>query len=385
MKKILFILLMPLFCISQTVVNGNYNYTGKMQFSKYKNNLAKDSVLTVDTSGRLILKKFSGANWTDSLQVNNLGGNGNGIVGVDNNGKLRWASIGSNNQILFNRNDSIVGTEKLQTGINMDGFQILAVGGGSDSGQVMSGSIVIKGNTGNSVSLSNRSGGDYDLIFPASSPNDGDVLTVDAIGQEFWTSPDSVAKGYIPLTGTASGKPVTGDIEVGADDYVSIKKSAGSDGGKELKIGFFDDSGLFLQTKASGNEGSIYVSEDRIQINSNSPTSVGLTSPSDFTANITDLDYTQKKYVDTAIANALSATPRVVASGQKSQALVAATTISVTIGATQPSTAYQVTVTPTSALSAALFYVDNKTTTTFDVVYLAGITGTVQFDWNVIR
>jgi len=30
-------------------------------------------------------------------------------------------------------------------------------------------------------------------------------------------------------------------------------------------------------------------------------------------------------------------------------------------------------VTPTSALSAALFYVTNKTTTTFDVTYLAGI------------
>ena len=108
---------------------------------------------------------------------------------------------------------------------------------------------------------------------------------------------------YIPLSGTEVGKPVTGDIEVGADDYVSIIKSAGSDGGKELKIGFFDDSGLFLQTKANGYDGNVYISENRIQINSNSPTSVGLTSPTDFTANITDLDYTQKKYVDQRISD----------------------------------------------------------------------------------
>lgn len=76
---------------------------------------------------------------------------------------------------------------------------------------------------------------------------------------------------------------------------------------------------------------------------------------------------------------------RIQATGQTSQALVAATTITVTFGGTQPDTNYQTTVTPTNVLSAALFYVTNKTTTTFDVVYLAGITGTVTFDWNLTR
>lgn len=59
----------------------------------------------------------------------------------------------------------------------------------------------------------------------------------------------------------------------------------------------------------------------------------------------------------------------------------ATTVFTVTIGTTQANATYKVNVTPTSALSAALFYVTNKTTTTFDVTYLAGLTGTVTFDW----
>ena len=61
----------------------------------------------------------------------------------------------------------------------------------------------------------------------------------------------------------------------------------------------------------------------------------------------------------------------------------ATTVFTVTIGQTMANTTYKVNVTPTSALSAALFYVTNKTTTTFDVTYLAGLTGTVTFDWSL--
>lgn len=63
----------------------------------------------------------------------------------------------------------------------------------------------------------------------------------------------------------------------------------------------------------------------------------------------------------------------------------ATTVFTVTIGVTQPNTTYRVNITPTSALSSALFYITNKTNTTFDVVYLAGLTGTVTFDWNVFN
>jgi len=61
----------------------------------------------------------------------------------------------------------------------------------------------------------------------------------------------------------------------------------------------------------------------------------------------------------------------------------ATTTYTVTIGATMAGTAYKVNATATNALSAASFYINNKTTTTFDVVYLTGLTGTVAFDWSV--
>ena len=62
----------------------------------------------------------------------------------------------------------------------------------------------------------------------------------------------------------------------------------------------------------------------------------------------------------------------------------ATTTFTVSIGSTMANSTYKVTVTPTSSLSAALFYVTNKTTTTFDVMYLAGLTGTVTFDWHLV-
>jgi len=63
----------------------------------------------------------------------------------------------------------------------------------------------------------------------------------------------------------------------------------------------------------------------------------------------------------------------------------ATTVFTVTIGATMPNATYKVSVTPTSMLSAAVFYVTNKTTTTFDVTYLAGLTGSVTFDWATFR
>lgn len=68
-------------------------------------------------------------------------------------------------------------------------------------------------------------------------------------------------------------------------------------------------------------------------------------------------------------------------SGSFSQVGAATTVFTVTFGGTQPNATYKVNVTPTAVLSAALFYVTNKTTTTFDVTYLAGLTGTVTFDY----
>lgn len=69
--------------------------------------------------------------------------------------------------------------------------------------------------------------------------------------------------------------------------------------------------------------------------------------------------------------------------GSSSYGAITETTFQVTIGVTMANSTYKVNVTPTNSTSAALFYVTNKTTTTFDVVYLVAITGTVAFDWAV--
>jgi len=75
---------------------------------------------------------------------------------------------------------------------------------------------------------------------------------------------------------------------------------------------------------------------------------------------------------------------RQILAGSFSGVGTATTTFTVTIGSTMANATYKVTSTPTNVLSAAVFYVTNKTTTTFDVVYLAGLTGTVEFDWHVV-
>lgn len=59
----------------------------------------------------------------------------------------------------------------------------------------------------------------------------------------------------------------------------------------------------------------------------------------------------------------------------------AQTAFVVTFGGTQPNTTYFVGITPLNALTAAQNYIMTKTTTSFTVTYLTGLTGTVAFDW----
>lgn len=73
-------------------------------------------------------------------------------------------------------------------------------------------------------------------------------------------------------------------------------------------------------------------------------------------------------------------TPIVVA-GSFSATGAATTTFTVTTGTTQANNTYKVNISPTSLVAAAVFYISNKTTTTFDVVYLTALTGAVSFDW----
>lgn len=84
-------------------------------------------------------------------------------------------------------------------------------------------------------------------------------------------------------------------------------------------------------------------------------------------------------------AGTLARTSELAIGNSYSTTAAAQTSFTVTIGATQANTTYKVNVTPTSLVSAAVFYVTNKTTTTFDVVYLTGLTGAVSFDWSLFK
>lgn len=70
-------------------------------------------------------------------------------------------------------------------------------------------------------------------------------------------------------------------------------------------------------------------------------------------------------------------------SGNFSATGTATTAFVVTIGTTMANNTYEVSMTPTSLVAAAVFYVSAKTTTTFTITYLAGLTGAVSFDWEV--
>lgn len=110
---------------------------------------------------------------------------------------------------------------------------------------------------------------------------------------------------FIPLSGTASGSPVTGDVEfynAGEDVTKYLKFNTASGGfifGEENEFvspnQLYLFNGTYFLSISTGNE--------RLEIASNNPNSTGMGSTSDFTANITDLDYTQKKYVDSRISD----------------------------------------------------------------------------------
>lgn len=75
----------------------------------------------------------------------------------------------------------------------------------------------------------------------------------------------------------------------------------------------------------------------------------------------------------------------VSASGTFSQSEVAVTTVTVTIGSTQPNNTYRISLTPTSLLASTAWYINNQTTTTFDVVYTTAITGVLTFYWSLFK
>lgn len=138
-------------------------------------------------------------------------------------------------------------------------------------------------------------------------------------------SSDFVIKGNgIPITGTnpASG-PVKGDIEIDAssnrkiyagtaqllfDDELSVKlKNGNGDDDITVNVGS-SQVDLIATNSTSGFTSTISVTPVLMGISSTDPASRGFAGDQDFTANITDLDYTQKKYVDSVAGTTYDST-----------------------------------------------------------------------------
>ena len=104
------------------------------------------------------------------------------------------------------------------------------------------------------------------------------------------------SQNVIPLSGTEVGKPVTGDIEV--SEGIRFK-TANADNNEYNGI-TLNTGGLYLYTNQDNGAVTTSLqlqSSDRIFVTSNNPSFRGLAGEQDFTANITDFDYTQKIYV----------------------------------------------------------------------------------------
>jgi len=102
---------------------------------------------------------------------------------------------------------------------------------------------------------------------------------------------------FIPLSGTVSGSPVTGDVSIQDDLLWSLKNN-------QQEIVFNDDgSGVQIIANSGTEQGILNIGSNSVTVSSTDTTSRGISGMQDHSANITDLDYTQKIYVDNAISS----------------------------------------------------------------------------------
>ena len=111
----------------------------------------------------------------------------------------------------------------------------------------------------------------------------------------------AVGGDFIPLSGTTVGNPVTGNIEI--SEYKGLVRINETEE-KTSFIGFEDgNSTIRTLDTGLGYVSQIQIVGNGIEILNQNPSSRGLGSYDDYTSNITDLDYTQKKYVDQKVAD----------------------------------------------------------------------------------
>lgn len=128
------------------------------------------------------------------------------------------------------------------------------------------------------------------------------VKTVNNIEADATGNIDGNSLGFIPLSGTEVGNPVTGDIEFEFDSFKGVVYKD-----ENVNYGFViaDTPIMYYDGTSMGqNKIQLRTTETGFVVSKESGvnTFVGFTALEDLSANITDLDYTQKKYVDTKLS-----------------------------------------------------------------------------------
>jgi len=99
---------------------------------------------------------------------------------------------------------------------------------------------------------------------------------------------------YIPLTGTDSGSPVSGNIEFDFNANLGIYAT---DGNIVSKFDLNDKPSIIYSDPTDSSD--TYLNNSSFNVSSSNSTFKGFSGGQDFSANIGNLDYAQKVYVDT--------------------------------------------------------------------------------------
>jgi len=204
-----------------------------------------------------------------------------------------------------------------------NGKVLTSDGNGRATWQTFSSSGVSQGTLNDSI-LSVRNIRKADTVYKKSTNRDLTYYKINGVEYSFKDSSgvslsalnDSIARvdstinnmtfPYIPLSGTASGSPVTGDIEINTSVGGDTRKFYQTQGVGELSLQLNNDEhfiSLYNSEAITGEETYIKMNNKYFLFYTDNASSRGIVGFQDYTANITDLDYTQKKYVDTHIAD----------------------------------------------------------------------------------
>ena len=101
------------------------------------------------------------------------------------------------------------------------------------------------------------------------------------------------SQNAIPLSGTVSGSPVTGDIEV----FNGFDLKTPNADANEFHSLYMDDGGVQLKYNDGVFQNEVSISQAEVFLNSTNPAFTGLKGQDDYSSVINDLNYTQKIYV----------------------------------------------------------------------------------------